>query len=70
MDQYNKTIFNSKVTKIIVQANKVLEFYMKDGMVISYRWKHKSRSKSWTPEMKEQARLRSLRQHHGGKENG
>lgn len=70
MDQYNEAILNSKVTKIIVQANMVLEFHMKEGTVISYRWKHKSRSKSWTPEMKEQARLRSLRQHHGGKENG
>jgi DNA invertase Pin-like site-specific DNA recombinase len=70
MDQYIETIFNSKVTKIIVQANKVLEFHMKDGAVVSYRWKNKSRSKSWTPEMKEQARLRALKQHHGGRENG
>jgi hypothetical protein len=70
MDQYNEATFKSKVTKIIVQENRMLEFHMKDATVISYRWKHKSRSKSWTPEMKEQARLRSLQQHHGGKENG
>jgi DNA invertase Pin-like site-specific DNA recombinase len=69
MDQYSETIFNSKVTKIIVQANKQLDFHMRDGAVVSYRWQHKSRSKSWTPEMKEQARLRALEQHHGGGEN-
>jgi DNA invertase Pin-like site-specific DNA recombinase len=69
MDQYNEVVFKSKVTKINVQANKVLEFHMKDGKVINYRWKHKSRSKSWTPEMKEKARLRALEQHHGGVKN-
>ena len=43
---------------------------MKDGTVINYHWEHPSRSNSWSPEMKEQARLRTLKQHHGGRENG
>lgn len=70
MDQYDDTHFNSKVKTIIVKPNRLLEFQMKDGTFIKYHWEHKSRSKSWTPEMKEQARLRTLEQHHGGRENG
>ena len=69
LEQYDNAIFNSKVNQIIVMPNRLLEFHMKDGTVNSYHWEHKSRSKSWTPEMKEQARKRSILQHQGGVQN-
>jgi len=69
LKEYVDTIFNSKVKQIIVMPNRLLEFHMKDGNVNSYHWEHKSRSKSWTPEMKEQARKRSILQHKGGKQD-
>jgi hypothetical protein len=42
---------------------------MKDGMSIDYHWKT-SRSDSWTPEKREQARIRALKQIKGGVHNG
>ncbi len=69
MEQYDDTYFNSKVNTIIVKPNRQLEFHIKDDTIINYHWKHKSRSKSWTPEMKEQARLRALEQHQGDKQD-
>ena len=69
IEQYDNVIFNSKVNQIIVMPNRLLEFHMKEGNILKHRWKHKSRSKSWTPEMKEQARQKSILQHQGGKED-
>lgn len=69
IDQYDDTYFNSKVKTIIVKPNKLLEFHMKDDKIIIYHWEHPSRSKSWTLDMKEKARQRSILQHHGGKQD-
>lgn len=68
IEQYDNAIFNSKVNQIIVKPNRLLEFHMKNGKIIDYHWEHQSRSKSWTPEMREQARERSILQHQGGKQ--
>jgi DNA invertase Pin-like site-specific DNA recombinase len=69
MDQYDEAHFNSKVSKIIVMPNSVLQFKMKDGTNTEYVW-NSSRSDSWNPEMREQARQRALKQHQGGVQNG
>ncbi|MDD4069275.1 MAG: recombinase family protein [Candidatus Izemoplasmatales bacterium] len=69
LEQYDNAIFNSKVKQIIVMPNRLLEFHMKDGTIIKHHWEHRSKSKSWTPEMKEQARQRSILQHKGGKQD-
>ena len=68
IEQYDNAIFNSKVKGIIVKPDRILDFRMKDGTILKHYWKHQSRSKSWTPEMKEQARQRSILQHQGGKQ--
>ena len=52
------------VVKIIVFAHK-LTFEMADGTSIEKEWQNKSRSASWTPEMRERARQRALIQHGG-----
>jgi len=67
-DTYEDTYFKSKVNTIIVKPNRLLEFHMKDGTFINFHWEHPSRSKSWTSDMKEKARQRSLLQHQGGKQ--
>jgi len=68
-NEFNEAYFNSKVEMILVMPDNRLSFQMKDGTSIDYHWKT-SRSDSWTPEMKEQARLRALKQHKGGVNNG
>jgi hypothetical protein len=70
IDLYNDIYFNSKVKGIIVMPNRLLEFQLKDGTLFEYHWEHESRGKSWTPEMKEQARQKSIKQHRRGKNNG
>jgi DNA invertase Pin-like site-specific DNA recombinase len=54
LEQYDDATFNSTVNQINVMQNRLLEFHMKDGSIIKHHWEHQSRSKSWTPEMKEQ----------------
>ena len=46
--------------KIIIPKNRQILFITKSGKAILREWKHKSRSESWTPEMREKARMRSL----------
>ncbi|MFH5881889.1 recombinase family protein [Liberiplasma polymorphum] len=69
MEQYDDAIFNSRVNRIIVMPNRNLEFHMKDDSIMNYHWEHPSRSKSWTHEMKEKARRKSILQHQGGKQD-
>ena len=69
MDLYDEAYFNSKVKGIIVMPNRVLQFHMKDGTKREYQWTS-TRSESWTPEMKELARQRALKQHKGGVHHG
>ena len=53
-------ILEDKIENIIVpQANSLL-FVFKDGHTVKQTWKDRSRKESWTPEMKEQARLKAL----------
>ena len=66
---FNEVYFNSKVEMILVMPGNRLAFQMKDGMSIDYHWKT-SRSDSWTPEKREQARIRALKQIKGGVHNG
>jgi len=42
--------------------NKIV-YYFKDGRIHEAFWKDRSRRESWTPEMKEMARQRALKQH-------
>lgn len=53
-------LFNSIVE--IVANDHTLTFVLKTGEQIIKEWEHQSRSKSWTPEMKEQARQHALKQ--------
>lgn len=67
----NQTVFNefdfmSKISFVEVHPDNKLIFHMNDERVKQYVWTYESRSKSWTKEMKEEARVRALKQHEGG----
>ena len=49
----------SKITEIRAEKNNVVVFCLEDGSEIVKRWQDRSRAESWTPEMKEKARLRA-----------
>ena len=68
--QFDKGYFSSKVESIVVMPEKRLIFHMKDGTSIEYNWTESSRMESWTPEMKEQARIKELNRVKGGVQNG
>lgn len=55
---------SKNIVKIKVFDRKLV-FEMVDGRTIEKEWKYKSRSASWTPEMRERARQRAIIQHGG-----
>ena len=63
-ESLDEEFIRKNVVKIIVFAHK-LTFEMADGTSMEKEWQNKSRSASWTPEMRERARQRALIQHGG-----
>ena len=59
-----------KIKEIIVYPNNTLLFNLNDGSSITKTWNDISRSNSWTDEMKEEARKRSLKQWENIKREG
>lgn len=60
-DSFNADFIYKNVAQITVFDRKLV-FLMVDGRTIEKKWQYKSRSASWTPEMREIARQRALRQ--------
>ena len=54
-------IADMEVTQIDVPEPNELIFTLADGRKIQKHWENPSRSESWTPEMKEKARMKSCR---------
>ncbi len=52
-----------QIKRIEVPEHNLLRYYLKDGCIETVKWENPSRSKSWTPEMRERARQKSLEQH-------
>ena len=59
-DEFKPDKFKAKVLKMVAKENNEIVLYLDDGTVDSIFWKDKRRSESWTDEMKELARLRTL----------
>lgn len=57
--EFDEGRFREKINYIKVKDNNILEFYFHDGTVQNYHWLDRSRSESWTPEMREKARQRN-----------
>lgn len=62
LEQFDEAEMRKKIDCIGVDDTKILIFYLKDNRIIKEPWEVPSRKNSWTPEMKEQARQRSLKQ--------
>lgn len=60
LEEFAEEITDGKITAVRVEDANRLVFIMADGSEIIKQWKDRSRSKSWTPEMREAARQRAL----------
>ncbi|MEE0871877.1 MAG: recombinase family protein [Ruminococcus sp.] len=70
MDEYDEREFLDCVDHIDACKGNTLRFYFTDGSTQDYLWADRSRAESWTPEMRESARIHSLRRlTDGRKEN-
>ncbi len=58
----NKEMVESCISRIVAEPNNVLRFCFTDGRTESVSWEPPSRRDSWTEEMKETARQRSIEQ--------
>lgn len=56
-------VVKKKIKYIEVFEGNKLVFHLKNGKAIEMVWQDLSRKDSWTPEMKEQARLRTIKQY-------
>ena len=61
--------YKKVIKKIVVFPNNTLVFHLLDGRTTERKWEDYSRSNSWTPEMKEKARQRALKQHDERRKN-
>lgn len=62
LSSFDDEVFKERIERIEVPKANRLNFVFKDGHSEERTWKGRSRSESWTPEMREAARQRALKQ--------
>jgi site-specific DNA recombinase len=62
LTEFDPDAFESKITVIEAHGDNTLVFCFTDGTQAVKRWQHRSRSESWTPEMRESARQKAKQQ--------
>ena len=62
IDEITNEVFLKEIKEILVNEDKTLTFRFYSGKESTYPFSDYSRKNSWTPEMKQQARERSLKQ--------
>lgn len=62
LEEFDSAAFESKITVIEAHDDNTLVFCFTDGTQAVKRWQHRSRSESWTPEMRESARQKAKQQ--------
>ena len=60
LPSFNETEFRKRISRIEVTGANTLRFVFTDGTIREAVWKDRSRSESWTDEMKQAAREKSL----------
>lgn len=60
VDELTRDIIAERIVRIEVPGHNVLKYVLKDGSQTEIHWKHRSRSESWTPEMRQAAREKAL----------
>ena len=63
---FNPSEVERLIERIVIPKPNHILYYFKDGRTVEKVWKDRSRRESWTPEMREKARQRTL-QRNGGK---
>ena len=67
ISHFAEDLFLKRIERIDACKGNILRFVFKNGKTKEYVWKDRSRAESWTPEMKETARLTAARRNsHGG----
>ena len=56
LQRLDEEALHDRITEIVIPEKNVLLYRLTDGSEHRVEWQHQSRSKSWTPEMKERAR--------------
>ena len=64
VDQVDRGLLEQRIKEIFVPENNHLTFILRDESEVDVFWEHPSRSLSWTPEMKQRARERTLQRYH------
>ncbi len=57
---FSNQLFGQKVVHITVPKRNELDFHLADGKIVHRTWEDRSRRDSWTHEMREQAKQRSI----------
>ena len=60
LSTFDESVFMKKVTAIRVPESGILIFSLSSGEDVRVEWQNISRRESWTPEMRERARTKSL----------
>ena len=62
-NEFDEAKFNKKVDYMVAQSDNKLEIHLLNGTVDVITWENSSRKESWTPEMREKARLAAIESH-------
>ena len=65
LDEFDPQVFTESVERITAEPGNVLSFLLRDGTCHAVKWEDESRADSWTPEMKEAARQKTLQRRNG-----
>lgn len=60
IENLNKQLIQAQIKQIEVPQSNVLVFHLSDGTSVERTWEDRSRRDSWTPEMREKAKQRSI----------
>jgi len=60
LEAFDEAVFQKRISEIRIPSANRLVFIFSDGRIVKREWKDRSRSESWTPEMKQQAREKAL----------
>lgn len=63
IQEFDEKTFNRKIDYMVAQGDNKIELHLKSGAVDVITCENSSRKKSWTPEMREKARLAAFEMH-------
>ena len=58
--EFDEAEFGSRIERIEACPDNLLHFVFRDGRMVDYTWRDRSRAESWTQEMREAARQKAL----------